>query len=546
MRMNVFKHYLLVLAISTLPLISIFITKDLPHTHDGLVHLPRMAAYEKALSSGQILPRWASELNFGYGMPLFNFIYHTPYLLSSLLIMANVSLVLTFKLIISLSFLLSAVTMFAFSRELLADNKKAFIVTLFYQFAPFRLVEVIERGSFGEIYTYAFLPLVLYGLIKFSKKQNFSEFIKASIATGLLIISHNSISLIFFGAASLFVLFFFKMKHVILGFLSLIIGLLLSLFYWLPALLEHKYTLGDLYMKDVFRQHFPPFLNFFIPNFFNAKQLQTEAINVQLGIFHVLAIVAALFLIIHKKKLDSLNKRIILYSLTLFGLSLFLMQPVSTILWERISFLRQFQFPWRLLSLTSVATALLSPYIFSYSIFRNKWIYLTILTGVVVTTAFFWYPPLGFDKATNEREFWDYPLTTTYYGETDIIWSAGPAKKPANFQIEPIEGNLQISSIVKNQTVHTAVINAATDGKVVDNTQYFPGWKVYVNDLKTQIEFQDINYRGLITFPVSKGTSQIRVTYERSGIARISESISLATAIILGVIYFIYSRKKYS
>ena len=69
-RMNSLKHYLVILTISALPLLSMFLTKDMPHTHDGPVHLARIASYYKELSYGQIPPRWASELNYAYGMPL--------------------------------------------------------------------------------------------------------------------------------------------------------------------------------------------------------------------------------------------------------------------------------------------------------------------------------------------------------------------------------------------------------------------------------------------------------------------------------------------
>lgn len=541
--MNVFKHYLIVLAISVLPLLIATISPDLFHTHDGLVHLPRIAAYYKALTSGQILPRWAGDLNYGYGMPLFNFIYHTPYLLSALFIRLGFSLVQSFKIVMFASFLLSGITMFAFAYNLFGDTKKAFLVTIFYQFAPFRLVEVLVRGSFGEMYTYAFLPLVLFGLSKTMKRPSLPHIMLTCLATGFLIISHNSISLVFFGIAALFILFFFHKKNVPYGMLSLILGLLLSAFYWVPALLEHKYTLGDLYMRDIFREHFPPLINFFIPNFTNSIQLQTKGISVQFGIFHVVAIIAAIYILITKKKIDSQIKKVILFSLTLVVGSTFLMQPITIFVWEKVALLRQFQFPWRLLSVISFAAALLSVVFFSFPIFKNKWAYYLIIIGAVVSTIFYWYPPLGFDTIKDERQFWEYPLTTTYWGETDIIWSAGPAKSYAKQQLETIEGDVQISNIVKNSIVHTATTLSNKEGKLVDNTQYFPGWKVYVNGIQTPIQFQDPNWRGLITFSVPKGTSKIKVIFEKSPTQKMTETISMITFTTLLALYAGYRLK---
>ena len=542
--MSVFKHYLVVCAISFLPLLIVVFSPSLFHTHDGLVHLPRMAAYYKAITSGQILPRWASDLNYGYGMPLFNFIYHTPYLISALFIRFGLSLANSFKIVMIISYLLSGIAMFAFTHYLFGDTKKAFLVTIFYQFAPFRLVELLVRGSFGEMYTYAFLPIVLYGLLKIVKKPSVPNIVGAGIAAGLLIISHNSISLVFFGVAELFILFFFHKKNIFYGIGSLILGLLISAFYWLPALLEHKYTLGDLYMRDIFREHFPPLINFFIPNFLNSPQLQTKGISVQFGIFHVGAIIVALYILLARKKIDPQIKKLFLFSFVLIIGSLFLMQPVSTIVWEKISWLRQFQFPWRLLSVTSLATAFLSVSFFSFSIFKNKKVYYLVILGVIFSTIFYWNPPLGFDKIRDEGQFWNFPLTTTYWGETDVIWSAGPAKSYAKEQMEPIEGDVRISNMIKKSIVHTATVQSTSGGKIVDNTEYFPGWKAYVNDSQTPIQFQDTNWRGLITFSVPAGTTNVKIVFEKSPTQKLGEYISEITLLTIFVASFTYIWKR--
>jgi uncharacterized membrane protein len=209
-------------------------------------------------------------------MPLFNFIYHTPFYISSILLFIGFSLVLTFKLILLFSFILSGIFMYVFTKEFFQDEKKAFFVTILYQFAPYHLIDILTRGTIGTIYIYAFFPLILWGLTK-------RTIVITAIATALMILSHNSLALIFFGISCLFILFFSKEK--IKGFFSLSLGLGLSSFYWVPALLEHKYTYGDLFMKDLFKVNFPPFQNFFIPNFFNDASLRISEIALHWGYF---------------------------------------------------------------------------------------------------------------------------------------------------------------------------------------------------------------------------------------------------------------------
>lgn len=533
--MTSFKHYILILAISALPVASVFFTPDLPHTHDGPVHLARMAAYYKELTAGHIFPRWASDLNYGYGMPLFNFIYQLPYLVASLFLFLNISLVMSFKLTLALSYFLSGIFTFAFANAFWKDKKKALLVALFYQFSPFRLIELFVRGSFGEAYTYALLPLVLYGLtqsiLQTNKKRVY--FLLTSIASGLLIVSHNSMSLVFFGVCVLFVFFFGKTaKHRLICFASLTGGLLLSAWYWLPAIIEHRYTYGDLFMKDIYRDHFPPLLQFILPNFNNNPLLQTGGVSVQWGIFHVIAIILAILLLC-RKKLPVIDTSIAIFSLVLIAGSLFFMQSSSLFFWKTIPLLRQFQFPWRLVGLAGFATSMLSVYYLSFPLFKKPWVYIALLTLVVVSTSYYWRPPLGFDPVHDESQYWNYPLNTTYFGETDVIWSAGPAKAYPKERIEVAEGNASISGFTQKSTVQTFIVDAKNDSTLVSHTQYFPGWRVSVDNKKTPIEFQNPNWRGLITFAVPSGKHTVRIELGKTKIQLVSEILSLSALVAM-------------
>lgn len=544
--MKLSKYFWLLIFVSLLPLVAIFLTPDIPHTHDGAVHLPRLAAYYKALSDGQILPRWAGDLNFGYGLPLFNFIYHTPYLIAAPLIGMGVSLVLTFKLLLLISFLSAGIFMYAFTKKVFKNDRAALLVTLFYQFAPFRLVEMLVRGSLGELYTYAFLPLVLYGLASLFEKISLINISLTAIATLLLIISHNSISLVFFGVSLLYALFFARTsKNLFWALLALTLGLMASSFYWVPAVIEHKYTHGDLYMKDLFRLHFPPISQFFIPNLFNNKNLETQGIATQLGLFHALALAGAAFWLLAKAKISWLYRRTLIFSLVLAAVAFFFMSRTSEFIWERISFLRQFQFPWRFLSLTSFATALTSVSFLALAASKKNLLYWLLLTLLVASTVYYWYPPLGFDKATGEAAYWNYPLNTTFFGETDVIWSAGPAKEYPSEPVTVAEGKANVSNYLKRSTLHTFQVHAETNSLLVDKTQYFPGWRVYVDDVKAPVEFQNPAWRGLITFSVTPGEHMIKVIFEKSKIQFVSEIISWLTLFSLFFGLIIYRKKKF-
>src|SRR5207253_1035424 len=119
-------------------------------------------------------------------------------------------------------------------------------------------------------------------------------------------------------------------------------------------------------------------------------------------------------LVLFFKKVDKATKKLIIANLVLFVITLFVMSPGSKILWAHISILRQFQMPWRFLAIISFVTSMLSISFFYFDFFKKKWVYALLIILVVGSTAFYWKPLLGYEKI-NEKYYWNFPLTTTYW-----------------------------------------------------------------------------------------------------------------------------------
>jgi len=538
------KYFFLIILFSLVPLSSIFVTENLIHTHDGLVQLPRLAAYFKALSDGHFPVRWAGYLNYGYGLPLFNFIYHVPYLAGSAFLVIGFSLVNSFKLSLALGFILSGVFMYLFGKRFFGDARKGFLIAIAYQFMPFHLVEVLTRGSFGSIYAYAFLPLTLYALYGLIKKSSFKNFFLTAVSVFLLVYSHNSLSLSFFGAIFLFALFFAKGKtEYFRAFSALIYGLILSAFYWMPALLEHKYTYGDLLMRNLYKDHFAPLSDFLIPNIINNPSAFFEGVNLSIGLFHLLAVVIAIALLFAGKMTEKQDRKLSYYALSLILIGFFFMTSISRFIWDLniSSFLRQFQFPWRFLSLTVFATSILFVGFLYYPKFKQKYSYAGLIFFIVLITVFMWKPTEGYDKI-DEKYYWNFPLNTTYYGETDVIWSAGPAKDYPKKRIEIIGGDGEIADLIVKNHYQKFEVSSEESLGIVSHVQYFPGWRVYVDGNQVPIEFQDPNNRGEITFNTSKGVHNVLIKFEESALRFIADVISLAGFILFIPLFYVYKK----
>ncbi|PIS13820.1 hypothetical protein COT65_02145 [Candidatus Shapirobacteria bacterium CG09_land_8_20_14_0_10_47_13] len=539
------KYFWLVVILSFLPLAAIIFNPLLVHTHDGPVHLARMGAWFKAFMDGQLPVRWAADLNYGYGSPVLIFMYPWPYFLATVLVGLGLGLAAAFKSVLVLSFLVSAVFMFLFAQEFFKDKKVALLTTLLYQFASFRLVEISVRGSLGEVWVYAFAPLVLWGLAKIFNGQVGLGWWLAALGTGLLIISHNSISLAFFGAAVLFMVFFApRLRLGLAGFSALLFGLMLSAFYWLPALWERKYTYGDLFMKDLYLEHFPELGQLFWPNPLNLVSGQVHDITVQFGAVHVLAVLIALYLWF-KKRLTVQERRTVAYSLVIIAGCVFLMQPVSVPLWQNLALLRQFQFSWRLLSLVTLATAMLGFVLLRVNL--SKRLYWPLCAFIILLTISWWRPMLGFDRI-NESEFWNYPLSTTYFGEANTIWAANPPQSFPENRVEIIGGKGEISNFIWTTTSQKFLVKNQTEVNILSNTLFFPGWRVFSDGQEVPIEFQNQNHRGLITFRLPAGEHQVEIKFGQTRDRQVGEIISLISISILLGLSFVgrlrQSRKK--
>src|SRR3990167_10125977 len=181
--------------ISIIPALSLF-HPGLPITHDGQDHVARIANFYQNLSEGNIIPRWAPNLNWGYGHPILEFLYPLPSYIASIFHFAGFSLVDSVKIVFGLAFILSGVFMYLWLREFLGEIG-AFTGGILYMFAPYRFVDLYVRGALGEHVAFVFLPLIAYFLLRLSKQYSYWFIVGGSISLAGLILSHNAISLMF-------------------------------------------------------------------------------------------------------------------------------------------------------------------------------------------------------------------------------------------------------------------------------------------------------------------------------------------------------------
>jgi hypothetical protein len=528
-----------VILLTFLPLIPLFNT-GLPATHDGQDHVARIANFYASLREGNLVPRWASNLNWGYGHPILMFLYPLPSYIASFFHFTGFSFVDSVKLVFGISFLASAFTMCIWLNGILG-KRAAVIGTLLYVFAPYRFVDLYVRGAIGEHAAFVFPPLILFILFKLAKSgtkykaSNVKYGIGLAFTMACMNLSHNAISLIFIPIIALYVLYLYffesnrSTSYILNTICYMLLGFGLSAFFWVPALFEGKYTLRDIVTAGEAVKRFVPWTQFFCSPW---NYGGTVSLPKSLGFLQWLGIIIAFVTIKNIK--DKKIQFLLVGFLVILFLSLFIMTSYSKPIWLTFTTLQKFQFPWRFLSLSVFCTAVIGAIVISRLRFSFVIAYCLLL---IFSCLGMWHPKTYLNK---DSSFYNgiYPGTTDT-GESSPIWSVRFMEHtPAN-PLDVAKGDATIAPIFRNTTTRIYIIVAKTQSRLVENTLFFPGWTVTVDGIKTGLQFQDPNYRGLMVFWVDPGKHTVVVKFGETKLRRTADYISLASFTVVILFYFI-------
>lgn len=221
--------------------------------YDFVFQGARLASFYKNLQEGVILPRWAGQLNSGYGHPVLIFLYPFVFYLGSIFHFLGLSIVDSVKGLFVFGYIFSCVFMYFFGKKLWGE-RIGFLVAFVYLYSPYRFVNMYDRAALGEHMALAFLPLIFWSLtcLYQAKKAKPRHLTLTAVSFALTILSHNLIFLMSFPLIFAFwhYLIFryrnhFLSRKTIFGITGFVWGLCLSAFFWMPVVFERRYTLYD-------------------------------------------------------------------------------------------------------------------------------------------------------------------------------------------------------------------------------------------------------------------------------------------------------------
>lgn len=517
--------------------LTIFASLPLLHTgyytsHDGAGHLARLVDYDQAIRDGQIPVRIAYKVEFGIGYPYFYFNYPLPYIVAETFHLLGLSFVDSWKAVGGLSFLLSGLGMFVFLQNKFGKFPSLFGAVL-YMFIPYHFANVYVRGNFPEALSLSLVPWVFAAFENLIKKERVVPF---GVMFGVFVLSHNTTVAVFTPVILLYLLLihFTQAKKIWKKIvISFFLGLALSAFFWVPALVYQHDIFIYLLRLDYPRNFIHPDKLIYSPWSFGGSNVGVDRgeMSLQVGIVpSLIFLLSSVFFLIQRYRKDLWPAFFIF--IVIFSLIL-MIDPIGRPFWQIFSFLQTLQFPWRILGLTTFAIACLGSW-FLVNLRTGK---LRFLVGSLLILLLFYAArnQIRVNQYTNPDLNYDvYPQSST--GQEHLpIWSSRQFLKKDEWDGTVI-GSGESQRLIWRSNLHVFNVIMKSDGLFKDNTVYMPGWRVYVDGEESKIQFLDSRSLGRLLVAVTSGNHRVNSQFSETNLDIFADAISIVG--LLSVLYF--------
>lgn len=540
--------FLFIFLISAISVFDLVFNIGRPVTFDGPTHMADIGGYSQALLSGDFPVFWLDKFG-NYGMPVGFFSHQLPLTFAGLVDIPLHNPLFVYSLFFFLGIFLTNCTFYAFLRIYFSRFASLAGITLL-TFSAYRITNIYIRGDLPETFSGIFLGLILLGTYYFIVKNKLWAFFLIALSYFCLAITHPMMLMTYALLIFPYLLFVVLTKHgvtlqslkqLFLFGLAIFFGIGMGLYFVLPLFLETKYLYFGL-EKNHLSPQFLSWKNFFGESwfYFYNNDIAPRGQFIQIGSIECATVIGGFIAFVRLLFKKGLRGGLNVPGITVVGalLVLFLTSVLAIPFYQHISILTDVQFPWRFLSVF-----IFLPPILIAAFFHKIKNFLFVLLFILLI-AFIRFPQLY------GKNYAEYPVQNYYFTQYNLfpifmntIWTGKTEDYPIEkTKIGIISGTGKIISTTIHNSSRLYTLDAQTPLRVVDYTFYFPGWHVYVDGKDTPIEFQDPNYRGVITYTVPQGQHTIHVVSQDTSIRKLGKLLSVAFIILLAVV-FIFRKK---
>jgi len=578
----------LLLLVAALPAVQPLLKGALPWSADGLLHFHRLGQLDRALGAalrqGTLYPRWAPDMGLGYGFPLFNYYAPLSYYLAEPLHLLGLSTQNALLAAFVLATFAACIGAYLCARDLFGPQA-GFIAALAYVYAPYNLYNVVHRGALAEAWGLAWLPFTLWALRRTILPPRWrrsggalppgsqrsgtvvprgwrrskgghagTNLLLTSLFYAALMLTHNILALVSTPILVLYAVFLWgfhgrgRRRALLLGG-ALALGLGLTAFFWVPALLEMDYVqIHQLYAPADLDYH---------NNFTSLAQLLAAPRAMDPALINPPIprsigwpqLALAVFALLSLRRTPGREARLHLALLSL-GLLAFtvLMLPCSVGVWERVPLLRFVQFPWRFLGPAGLFLAILAG-AGAASLPGADRVRLPATGALITIFALTWlfphfYPPqadptpsglIAFEQDTGA-------LGTTSAGDYLPVWvqrlppadslvpayqEAGPEAVIPRLDPSSLPAGAEVLEADYDLTRADLVLDAPSSFTVVFNWYFFPGWWGWLDGQR--LELRPVGEHGLVGADVPAGHHHLSIRFGDTPLRRWASLASIAS-----------------
>lgn len=562
----------LLIFIITIP--SFFALFEAPYfsMHDNQ-HMARLYLLDQGIGQGHIYPRWVDTLGFGFGYPLFNFYPPFIYYIALLFRLFDASYIWSIKLMLIVGFFLAAYGSYLFVKRLVGKTY-GFLASVLYTYFFYHAVLAYVRGAFAEFFSMAILPFLFIALWNAKKNPSLRSAIFIGLSFAILILTHPLIAFPALFFVGFFIIFAIitnkqKLRQFITYTYGMIIALGISAFFWLPSMLERKFTLVDVILtKELasYKLHyiFPRQFIYSLWGYGGSINGPYDGMTFQLGKIHLfLALLAIITSLIYWAKTQTFSHTLKQFFLITFlaVFSLFMTTYFSSFVWDNTTFLHYLQFPWRFLTFSGLFISVMGAYAIFFLTSLTKirfarYVAVIFVIAIIIIRYSPYFKPQKFiytqdSKLTSFEEIaWNISkssfefipkgvVTKKTMLDTTTVDIEKNQLSSVPFEILGGQGEIQIQK--NNFADKRFVVNAQTPLIFRLNTYFFPGWKAYIDGKEVKID--DTNKYRLITVQIPQETHEVSFVFKDTPIRIISNIISSISALLM-IISLLITMKK--
>lgn len=518
--------------------------------HDGEFHLVRLFELDRAVRAGVFYPRLAPDLAMGFGYPVFNYYAPLASYIGEIGRIAGLSYVYANNSVYVFALIMGAWGMFFLLRGrfgILAGAAGAAA----YAVSPYQITDVFIRAAQAETVALGLLPWVLVVFGRLAKMPNIRPAIAASLVLALLILAHNITALFSLPLiAGYYVLVSWENRqtrrvraHALCFSLAMLLGVGLTAFFWLPAILEQDLVQIPKMVVGFYElaRHFSDFRGIVqgTLDYDYTKAFRPGLVQMFLA---AAGLAAGL-------RLRPSRGRVAFFGFVTIAM-LWLQTQGSQFLWDATPVGKYIQFPWRMMVFTTLAAAWLTGglvgSIHSVLPASKAWVIGGTRLGVtcVVIGAIIFSSrmdhPIG--MGTNE----DYRVSAPTIMRSElyrnlVAVTTGGEYMPASLTADPFKhvagllpqfggesfSDAEVRVIQASPFEATFSVHAEQPTRLILDRFYFPGWIAETGGGSLAVGPSEP--LGLLSFTVPAGINSVRVRFGDTPVRSIGTLLSLLT-----------------